>query len=107
VSFASAAADRTLRHSRTPDIWFAHASHHPITHADDLGRSSQVIFFAIFFKITSCFIIRSSSAAEIAGLVSNLKPLQPLFSKRTDTVLIQPDILRANNTTFAGELPVS
>src|SRR5689334_6504741 len=63
------------------------------------AASSQVIFFAMALKITSCtFIIRSHSAADIARLVSNLKRLPPLFQKRTDTVLIQPDILRANDT---------
>jgi hypothetical protein len=58
-----------------------------------------VIFFAMAFKITSCsFIIRFSSAAEIARLVS--KPQRPsrALPKRTDTVLIQPDIYRANDT---------
>ncbi len=41
----------------------------------------QVIFFAIAFKITSCsFIIRSSSAAGIAGcLGSKLQFTSPLF----------------------------
>ena len=63
------------------------------------AASSQVIFFAMAFKITSCsFIIRSSSAAEIAWLVSNPQRLQPLFKKRTDTMLIQPDIYRANDS---------
>jgi hypothetical protein len=53
------------------------------------------------FKITSCtFIIRSSSAAEIARLVSKPKRLQSLFQKRTNTVLITPDIYRANDTIF-------
>ena len=62
------------------------------------AASSQVIFFAMAFKITSCtFIIRSSSAAEIARLVSKPKRLQSLFQKRTNTVLITPDIYRAND----------
>jgi hypothetical protein len=65
------------------------------------AASSQVIFFAMAFKITSCsFIIRSSSAAEIVWLRSKLKRLPPLFQKRTNTVLIQPDILRANDKRF-------
>src|ERR1700745_355826 len=73
-------------------------SHTPMISA----ASSQVILFAMAFKITSCsFIIRSSSAAEIAWLVSNPKRLHPLFQKRTDTVLIQPDKYRANDIDYA------
>lgn len=57
-------------------------------------HSSQVIFFAIAFKITSCsFIIRSSSAAEIAWLVSKPWRLQPLS--------FQADIYPDNDTTHA------
>jgi hypothetical protein len=53
------------------------------------AASSQVIFFPLLFKITSCtFVIRSSSAVDFARLVSNRKRLLPLFQKRTDTVLL-------------------
>jgi chromosome segregation ATPase len=59
------------------------------------------------FKITSCsFIIRSDSAAEIASLRSGSKRLRPAFQKRTDTVLIQPDISRANDTLTKLRLKV-
>jgi hypothetical protein len=67
------------------------------------AASSQVIFFAMALKITSCsFIIRSSSAAEIACVRSNTKPSLAAFHKRTDAVLIQPDKYRANHICQFG-----
>src|SRR5215472_5545058 len=55
-------------------------------------------------SITSCtFIIRSISAAEIAGLVASTsqRHLPPGF-KRTDHVLLGPDRSHANNTSIPG-----
>src|SRR5579872_2872147 len=52
---------------------------------------------AIARRITSCtFIIRSISAAEIAGLVGSTSQHHPPL--RTDHVLIRPDRSHANNT---------
>src|SRR3982750_2454457 len=73
-------------------------SHTPMISA----ASHQVILFAMAFKITSCsFIIRSSSAAVITGLVSKHQRLRPLC---------KADRYRANytgQTYMAGGAPPS
>jgi hypothetical protein len=66
----SAAAVHQPRVTEFSDT-LSHLAHRRIANSDRLRQSSQLIFFTIAFKITSCsFIIRSVSRMGITWLVS-------------------------------------